>query len=472
MFRDQSQSVIAKGIASSSAQTNTTGKTRSHSDSDSPESEIAKHAKPSRSASPRVIPSPKLNEDRGLIDFFANNFTCNPSNRGNNLFWIPSNFDDLLKEDCARYSVQSVGAMALARLQRSPYHYREAQKNYSLAVLNLTEFWRQNGEGAVKDAVLYTVLFLSFFEILASYDESSRQSWTTHLGGLGLLLKQRGGEFLSGSLGVRMLLQSRSQVILDALQTKRPVPEQYQSLKVPYQSFMPPQFVPSVDADRLLIRLATLQAQSQVSGPSTALISELVTLDNELFQWTQNLPSAWGFSSQPCDTSSNYWWEARYDVYSMAIMAHVWNKVRAARIVVHDLIQDISSHFSSHVQNDVNFALSYPNNPETPTPKIRHLVSDICATIPIFYRPSSANLGPDSLGDRPVIGTTYWLLWVLEIVGSTREAPVHLKIWIRQTLERIYETTGIVRAQMVAQRLALKHGDIAVPVIEIAPLTT
>lgn len=447
MFRDQSQNVIAKGRAASYTQAQGSLDNQNFKDSDSTDVNATGNPDRSTSDTPAISHSPKLSEEGGLISFFTNNFTCTMTNKGSNLLWIPANLDDLLKEDCARYSVQSVGAMALARLRRSPYYHREAQKNYGLALIRL-----QQHVEAPKDAVLVTILFLGFFEVLASYDESSRRSWTTHLGGLGLLLRKCDPRFLTGEFGARMLLQSRSQVVLNALQTKKPIPATFQNLAQGFQRSMAPGLVHSDDADMLLIRLATHQAQYHISGSSNALLSELVTLQDDLYEWTRNLSPSWFFSPRPYDTPYQFWWEARYDIYSLPIICHVWNKTRAARIIVHDLIQEISLHLS----------LVDEANNEIPTNDIQHLVTGICATVPAYYRPSAVRLGPDIVENQPLLGTTYWLLWVLEVVGSMREASSTLTEWIRQCLERIYETTGIVKAQLAAQRLKWGHGSVVV----------
>lgn len=370
---------------------------------------------------------------------------------------MPNNLEDLLKEAPARFSVQSVGAMALARLRRSAYHHREAQKYYGLALLSLKESLHQHQLEEVKDAVVITILFLGFFEVLASYDNASRQSWTTHLGGLGVLLNQRGDAFLRGDFGAKMLKQSRSQSIMNALQTRTPVPEAFRDLSKRLPRSMPPNLVASDDADVLLVRAATLQAQYYVSGHSNASFTEMVALDSELCQWMENLSPLWYFSTHSCENPSElWWWAARCDVYSLPIIANVWNKVRTTRIIVHDLMQEMSLHASSSHGTDFSSSC-YQTNLETPSPKIQDLVTDICATVPMYYRPSTIPSGSAVTENRPALGTAYWLLWPLEVIGSMREASPRLTDWVRQVLEQIHEMTGNVKAQLVAHRVQLRH---------------
>lgn len=144
MFRHQSQKVIARVHQDSQSQP--TASTSRSTTLKWPSSEVANvsisRSGASESEAPTVNRSPKLGQDSGLVDFFANNFTCSDSvEMRSNLFWIPRNFDDFLKDKTAKLSVQCAGAMALARLQRSPYYLREAQKTYSVAALSLADLW-------------------------------------------------------------------------------------------------------------------------------------------------------------------------------------------------------------------------------------------------------------------------------------------------------------------------------------------
>lgn len=272
IFRDQTELIQNKVNARWRGQIKSSEETTSES---TPDAEPAK-----LEDTLAIVKSPKLNSEDGLINFFANNFTSR--GKGTNLFWVPSHFGEILKNDSAKYSVQSVGAMALSRLQRSTHYYREAQKLYGIALLSLAELWRQHLV-VDKDALMIATLFLGFFEVLASDLSSSRQSWMIHLGGLGFLLKTHKDQIQNTGFGVRMLVQSRSQVILNALQTKTPVPMEYQSLGYGIPQTEKPEIVQHGSAEILLIRLATLQAQYHTMGPSTTLIRQLASLDDDLY---------------------------------------------------------------------------------------------------------------------------------------------------------------------------------------------
>lgn len=78
---------------------------------------------------------------------------------------------------------------------------------------------------------------------------------------------------------------------------------------------------------------------------------------------------------------------------------------------------------------------------------------DLCATVPIYYWPNIRSTLLNQEVDKPLLGTTYWLFWALEVAGSMREVPPGPTGWIVQCFERIHEKTGISVAQRAAWRL-------------------
>lgn len=399
-----------------------------------------------------ITGSPKLNEERGLIDFFANNFTCTGApNSRSNLFWVPGNFNDLLNVNTARYSVLAVGAMALARLRRSPYYLREAQRMYSTAVLSLTNNW--NGLAiSDKEAVYTAILFLSFFEVLALYDLSSRQSWMTHLRGIGGLLQTEDSRPMRTEFAACMLLQSRSQVIMNALQTKTPVTGVFASSDLPVLRAIPPRLRASVDLDSLLIHLAGLQAQAQNAQTDIHIIDGLKVLQRDLIDWPRQVPSSWSYSQHDLMLPGQHWWASRCDIYPTTLVANVWNKYRAARIITYDLLTEKDSMHTMTIPREPGSATIAPG---ILSPEIRDLIADICATVPRYYRPDETHTAHD-IQDKPLLGTTYWLLWVLPVSCSMKESPVELVLWVQKCLERIFDCTGIMVAHRVAARLQMR----------------
>lgn len=271
--------------------------------------------------------SPKLEMDQGLIDFFTSNFTCGDySGLRNNLIWIPRDFSELLKTDYVKSSIQGCGAMALARLQRSPEYIEEAHRYHSSALSSLTQMWQQ-GQVFNRDAFSMAAFFMSFFEVQAQYDAVSRRSWRTHLDGIGSMFEPTDPQYLHSEFGARLYRMTRSQVLIHSLQSRKPVPEKFASLA--QESVVPPHFRPFDDADMLIARLANLQAQQRELGNSSALITELIALNAACCQWMEALPPThWSFVKRPNKYQSDVWWDRGEDLYSAGFIAHTYNKVR------------------------------------------------------------------------------------------------------------------------------------------------
>lgn len=101
--------------------------------------------------------------------------------------------------------------------------------------------------------------------------------------------------------------------------------------------------------------------------------------------------------------------------------------------------------------------MQYEPNQEFSSPRVRELITDICATIPIYHRPLRTGVDPSVRGDPPPLGTGFWFIWVLEVVGNMKEATPDLIAWIVQYFERVHECTGFIIVLKIAQRLREGH---------------
>ncbi|PVH70335.1 hypothetical protein DL98DRAFT_597924 [Cadophora sp. DSE1049] len=243
-----------------------------------------------------------------------------------------------------------------------------------------------------------------------------------------------------------MFRQTRSQVILNALQTKIPVTGVFASFLD--RRSVPTQYRKADDADRLLIRLCEIQARFSKPDSMDKLRSDLNSLDKDLREWTASTPPSWTYSEHQNRHRVGHWWDARCDIYLSTFTMHVWNKVRAARIVLHGIVRGLPP--SQATEDNASYQETFD---KVPTLEIYKLVTDICATIPICYRPSAVAVVSEQSDDVPRLGATYWWLLPLEIVGSVNGATPELTFWAVQCLERIFETTGIKTAQVGAYRV-------------------
>lgn len=403
------------------------------------------------SATAEQIPrTPIPDESTALVDFFTNNFadSGDVQNRSN-LFWIPRNFDLFLKDDQVKLSAQCVGAMAIARLHRSPQYTREAELRYCLALESVskqihTKTTPENG------ASYMAVLWLGFFEILSSSGHASRQAWRTHLGGLASLFLQSEGGIAKTRFGTPMFRQTRSQIVIHALQSCTPVLAGLEN-QTRYPPMANPISIHYDEAETLLIHLANLQAKCHESTPSHHL-SSLLALEERLIAWTRSGPPLFTYTALSSGRQSELWWDNRLDVYSSGFVAHAWNKVRAARIITNDLLRK-AQETEPHENDGIWSSQASTTGHEL----FRELVIDLCATLPVYYRPAFPGTKHELYDNAPPMGTVFWYLWPLEVAGTSAQASPQLTSWIAQTLDRIYETTGIHKACLVAERL--RTGD-------------
>jgi hypothetical protein len=84
--------------------------------------------------------------------------------------------------------------------------------------------------------------------------------------------------------------------------------------------------------------------------------------------------------------------------------------------------------------------------------RLPEIITDLCATVPPDYRPA-VHHGP--VNDQPPLGTVFWFLWVLEVVGTMNTAPLELKAWVIDCFDRIFRKTGVLKAKAVADRLRI-----------------
>lgn len=439
MFRNHSQQVLARMYAFPQSVSGSSSNTSS--------TQLPHGGSAGAGSMPK---SPAVDQDTACIDFFVNQFACGGiTDSRSNMFWIPPNFHGMLNNDSLRFSVQCVGAMAMARLKQSPQLVQEAQKKYSQALLSLSDSWRQVTSNPQKDMAFFVILLLGFFEVLATYGPSARKSWITHLGGINALFKNNEDYYCGSPFGARMFFHARSQMILVALQTKTQVADAFAKPNPRVLRAVPPKLKDFFDADILLIRLADIQARCRSSQCPKILLRDLDGLNSAFIEWTVLLPRFWSHTSHEINRPSGLWWDVKYNTYSSPIIEHTLNKVRAALIIIHDLARDIIWISSFDGQK------SYPAEEirwisDTNVPQ---LVIDICSSVPICFRRRSMDPTPRTTTDPPPLGVLYWLLWPLDVVGSMREASPELRLWVIDCFERIHSMTGNIRASTLANKL-------------------
>lgn len=163
----------------------------------------------------------------------------------------------------------------------------------------------------------------------------------------------------------------------------------------------------------------------------------------------------WHFSKHSSETAPEGWWDTRYDIYPTAITAHVWNKVRAARILVYELLQDGKPAISSNASDEDDLT-AVGKRTDARLAVVREAVTDICASIPPYWRPVQHT----NATYVPPLGTAFFLLWPLSIVGgmSNAVASPDLTGFLIRVLTRIHSSTGTQNAFKVLKRIKMIQG--------------
>lgn len=401
---------------------------------------------------PMMQESLRLNKHQGLIDFFTNNFAADNTWIKTNAFWLPPNFDDLLSTNkCVQSSVHCNAMMALARLRRCRRYAVDAHEKYSVALMRLAELSRRASD-IDRTTFCLAALLLSAFEMQIEFDACRSRAGRVHLGAIHNLYRDFEDGCLRTTFDARMYRQTRERIVAYALHTKTSVPRELATSLPGDERLIPSQYQPCEDIDALLIRLADLQAHYYNSGPSQALLLDLSALNSDCCKWVDTLPPSWSYVERPCSSQSCWWWDAREDLYADRGMAYIWSKMRAARIIAYDLIMasiealaPLSSSAATLLQQQTTHELSKESS--------LGLATDICATVPMCFRPSVQDTKLGTKPDLPHLGTAFCFIPTLEIVGSMKEAPAELTRWIIECLEAIHELTGFVWTLSGAQRL-------------------
>jgi hypothetical protein len=171
-----------------------------------------------------------------------------------------------------------------------------------------------------------------------------------------------------------------------------------------------------------------------------------VEIERQHVQWEQDAMGLIGYQKKVWPervTGSCHSVYSCYHIYSGVWSTGVWNRHRAARIILHQTFLEV---FSSAT---VGGGCSSDNRDWSAISRsiIQDMIQDILASVPF------------SLGDVPISETTgspmsvggYFLVWVLQVIIRCTFASTEQKCAARSILLRIGRLCGISYATMIAQ---------------------
>lgn len=368
----------------------------------------------------------------------------------------------------------SMDAVALAYLDyqhHTPNAQIEARQHYVTA-LRLMNKAIQDPQLAMKDSTILAILLLDLYEKVATKESHYEGSWAAHLQGALTLAKMRGDEQFNDPIVLRILLRMCTNQIISCIATHRPVPEDVVTMRENISGRIGNYSGSKVKESDLMTEFARLkyQIENGILLESEAVRS-LSTLDDRFRTLCRDVRSTWQFKAVLVSEKSSHHWESHHHIYPCQEIGQVWNVLRVTRILLNELLLDISSNIknmkSPYATIDVQ---------KHATEVIIDMISDICASVPQFIGDPSVDsqqslswpvtthsLEPGASKKQqrlplaaPMITSNptnylpcYRLLFPLYVATQSQYAPEGLKPWVIHQLFFMADHHGIENAARI-----------------------
>ncbi|KAH7132495.1 hypothetical protein B0J11DRAFT_577408 [Dendryphion nanum] len=414
------------------------------------------------------------------IGFFFSNYVQKPT-------FVPRGEFDFLSEmldhpetkKIVHSSVAAAGLASLATSTKSPAVMKRAQEEYVKA-LSMTNKALQSTETALKDGTLVSVIMLGLYENFAFQSKGSLASWAKHVRGACTLLSMRGVDQLKHSLGRRIFQQFYGTVLLVALETRTPIPQDLCDIwetttdMRDYSSFGK---LWTTEMVRLIRRAIDL-SQDNKSSPLT-ILAAASQLDTELQSLMAWIPNIWRYETKALRWPVDYVYGETYHIYTDPWILQMWNNLRACRLVLHGIIlSSITKDANTNTTLDAEpVPVLSESQAHTQSSISKHIitttVAEVCASAPQILGqipfPDMESLSSQSDADLPTFNfhpyppgtfsnsskTTYphHLIWPLYAIGDSPLCPPDLREWCIRVLYYIALKIGTRQAVVLADDL-------------------
>lgn len=192
----------------------------------------------------------------------------------------------------------------------------------------------------------------------------------------------------------------------------------------------------------LLARLCSLLAStsSRLLTDQNAIIAEAAALDEDLKEWSLELPRSYAYSKEPAGASMKAFADY-YDVYTSIFSAEVWNFYRTARMAANGLIlQSTSSeaHKKQEIRRDSHqasqdTAVDIVSQPGNRVAVVQSLREEVCASIPFMLDPDGPRMR--STPDMQLCNRTP-VIHQLLFIAQDGSVPEDMLLW---ATERVAE---------------------------------
>ena len=389
-------------------------------------------------------------------------------------------------------------------LSKSDKHYGQAVCRLNQALASLTE--------AKSDATLLTVLMLMMRETI-TMTASSVQTFRQHVGGAVEIVKLRGRDSFSDTIGLRLFVAVQEQMVCQRLIRAKTISEE----EIENLWKVPPSAKIYREQRYLLetfIRMPALRekAAELLHSPMTGLVADdikslLVSIrkhDSQLSVWSLSLPEKWQYETvyehkeRPEENQMfSSLWPGHQHLYRHRQIAVGWNHYRVLRIICHSIIINCLERLmppavlSSHPEFENSMRV------------IQKLADAICHSIPYINMTGPSGLLPDDLqqsdgktqppckndGDNDMSNPLYrpdprkyqplainigglGMIWHLNIVATLSHISQEQRKWARHQMFLLSRDRGVDHAEVLGlQRdLNIKLGLRTQSLTDMVPL--
>lgn len=341
--------------------------------------------------------------------------------------------------DCSaalKSSVQAVGLATLSLVRSESRLLEEARRHHSAAVKQVQLSLQSHATVSRADTLASVMLFALFAGITCE-STAAHINWTKHIKGALAILNSR--SYLLDDDPVVNILSSHvtSCVLVDCLQSAEAPPSQFNEIK--FEPRIPINF--QEKSEYVLELLAQIRPQLVTFDNFTDMFRKLDIIDSHLDDLFAVLTKKHPRVILSNEASQN---QPNHHIYSDLKSVRVWNIVRLTKLSSAELRYDKVTALQRLQLNH--------SRPKSPTEDLLSnqayasslaelLIHDICASVPECIRTIRRSKSADPTIELNTINWAHSLLWPLSAAHASRHAPVYLREYMRETLQKMWDVT-------------------------------
>ncbi|KAL4861883.1 hypothetical protein BDV12DRAFT_57300 [Aspergillus spectabilis] len=314
---------------------------------------------------------------------------------------------------------------------------------------------------ARRDSTMISILLLNTFEGLTSEGRSSMVYSDGHMRGELMIMSLRGPSLMASRLGMQLFLHMCRCLITYCTIRPAHVPAEVIELRKHAAKLLDTNS-PAWVLEEIMIKLANFRADVKddgILGDPRRVIDSALQLDNEILNFSNNIPHEWRFTVHDSKQSPETRTLTYYHVYPDLWVAYTWNYIRACRLLLH---KEVKNQFGKSVDDLGLLSAEALRFRQHSSQTVHQLVLDICASVPQYCDGLSTRTShctkslpvtkEHAASPVPTIAGVYFLIWPLWTAGDTTQSLAR-RDWIIKNCRSIGQMTGIQRMRTVAESM-------------------